>query len=107
MGAAVARVALEGAARSREVEAGGVTRDSNAHLTASLSLSTRWSREKSRAALRGHQGSYVHDASLLIDAREWSRKRTEEEFRALLQRERRQGLELGLGRDGNAGTTRS
>lgn len=40
MGAAVARVALEEAARSREVEAGGVTRDSNAHLTASLSLST-------------------------------------------------------------------
>ena len=33
---------------------------------------------------------------------------TEEEFRALLQRERRQGLELGLdGRDGNADTTRS
>lgn len=41
MGAAVARVALEGAARSREAEAGGVTRDSNAHLTAPLSLSTR------------------------------------------------------------------
>lgn len=40
MGAAVARVALEGAARSRGQEAGGVTRDSNAHLTASLSLST-------------------------------------------------------------------
>ncbi len=35
-------------------------------------------------------------------------QRTEEEFRALLQRERRQGLELGLeGLDGNAGTTRS
>jgi 5-methylcytosine-specific restriction endonuclease McrA len=33
---------------------------------------------------------------------------TEDEFRELLQRERRQGLELGLeGRDGNAGTTRS
>jgi hypothetical protein len=40
MGAAVARVALEAAARSREEEAGGVTRDSNAHSTASLSLST-------------------------------------------------------------------
>jgi hypothetical protein len=36
MGAAVARVALEGARRSRDAEAGGVTRDSNAHLTASL-----------------------------------------------------------------------
>jgi hypothetical protein len=35
MDAAVARVALEGAGRSRDVEAGGVTRDSNAHLTAS------------------------------------------------------------------------
>ena len=35
-------------------------------------------------------------------------QRTEEEFRELLQRERRQGLEVGLdGRDGNAGTTRS
>jgi 5-methylcytosine-specific restriction endonuclease McrA len=35
-------------------------------------------------------------------------QRTEEEFRELLQRERRQGLELGLaGLDGNAGTTRS
>lgn len=32
---------------------------------------------------------------------------TEEEFRSFLQRERRQGLELGLGLDGNAGTTRS
>ena len=33
---------------------------------------------------------------------------TEDEFRAFLQRERRQGLELGLdGLDGNAGTTRS
>src|SRR5437016_11974784 len=40
MGAAVARAALEGARRSRDVEAGGVTRDSNAHLTASLRLST-------------------------------------------------------------------
>jgi hypothetical protein len=57
MGAAVARVALKAAARSRDVEAGGVTRDSNAHSTASLSLSTRWSREKSRPALPGHQGS--------------------------------------------------
>lgn len=46
MDAAVARVALEAAARSRDEEAGGVTRDSNAHSTASLSLSTRWSREK-------------------------------------------------------------
>jgi len=35
MGAAVARVALEGVRRSRDAEAGGVTRDSNAHLTAS------------------------------------------------------------------------
>ena len=33
---------------------------------------------------------------------------TEDEFRAFLQRERRQGLELGLdGLEGNAGTTRS
>jgi hypothetical protein len=47
MGAAVARAALEGARRSRDVEAGGVTRDSNAHLTASLRLSTRRSRGKS------------------------------------------------------------
>jgi hypothetical protein len=35
MGAVVARAALEGARRSDDVEAGGVTRDSNAHLTAS------------------------------------------------------------------------
>jgi hypothetical protein len=35
MDAVVARAALEGARRSDEVEAGGVTRDSNAHLTAS------------------------------------------------------------------------
>ena len=36
------------------------------------------------------------------------RTMTEEEFRDFLQRERRQGLELGLeGLDGNAGTTRS
>jgi 5-methylcytosine-specific restriction endonuclease McrA len=35
-------------------------------------------------------------------------QKTEEEFRELLQRERRQGLELGReGLDGNAGTTRS
>ena len=35
-------------------------------------------------------------------------QKTEEEFRELLQRERRQGLELGLeGLEGNAGTTRS
>ena len=35
-------------------------------------------------------------------------QKTEEEFRALLQQERRQGLGLGLdGLDGNAGTTRS
>jgi hypothetical protein len=65
MGAAVARVALEAAARSRDEEAGGVTRDSNAHSTASLSLSTRWSREKSstqgfalgRAGLDGNAGT--------------------------------------------------
>src|SRR5439155_24881456 len=41
------RVPLQGARRSGDAEAGGVTRDSNAHSTASLSLSTRWSREKS------------------------------------------------------------
>jgi hypothetical protein len=35
MGAVVARAALEGDRRSDEAEAGGVTRDSNAHLTAS------------------------------------------------------------------------
>ena len=35
MGAVVARAALEGARRSNDVEAGGVTRDSNVHLTAS------------------------------------------------------------------------
>jgi hypothetical protein len=35
MGTDVARVALESARRSGDVEAGGVTRDSNAHLTAS------------------------------------------------------------------------
>jgi hypothetical protein len=35
MGADVARVALEGARRSGDREAGGVTRDSNAHQTAS------------------------------------------------------------------------
>jgi hypothetical protein len=35
MGAGVARAALEGARRSSIAEAGGVTRDSNAHLTAS------------------------------------------------------------------------
>jgi 5-methylcytosine-specific restriction endonuclease McrA len=35
-------------------------------------------------------------------------RKTEDEFRAMLQRERRQGLGLGLnGLDGNAGTTRS
>ncbi len=35
-------------------------------------------------------------------------RRTEDEFRELLQRERRQGLELGVeGLDGNAGRTRS
>jgi len=32
MGATVARATLESARRSRDVEAGGVTRDSNAHL---------------------------------------------------------------------------
>ena len=47
MGATAARAALESARRSRDVEAGGVTRDSNAHLTASFRLSTRRSREKS------------------------------------------------------------
>ena len=41
MGATVARATLESARRSRDVEAGGVTRDSNAHLTASFRLSTR------------------------------------------------------------------
>jgi len=56
MGAAVARAALERARRSDDEEAGGVTRDSNAHLTASRILSTRWSREESRAVLRAHQG---------------------------------------------------
>jgi hypothetical protein len=66
MGAAVARVALE-SARPRDVEAGGVTHESNAHLTASLKLSTCWSREKSST----------------------------------------QGVAVGLGLDGNAGTTRS
>src|SRR5438552_3659923 len=35
------RAALESARRSRDAEAGGVTRDSNAHLTASFRLSTR------------------------------------------------------------------
>ena len=35
MGAVVARAALQGDRRSDDVEAGGVTRDSNAHLTAS------------------------------------------------------------------------
>lgn len=35
MGTVLARAALEGAGRSRGTEAGGVTRDSNAHLTAS------------------------------------------------------------------------
>jgi hypothetical protein len=35
MGAVVARAALEGARRPSDVEAGGVARDSNAHLTAS------------------------------------------------------------------------
>lgn len=40
MGAAVARAALEGARRSRDAEAGGVTRDSNAHLRPPRDLST-------------------------------------------------------------------
>jgi hypothetical protein len=57
MGAAVARVALEGARRSRGTEAGGVTRDSNAHLTASLMLVDRRSREKSSPGIGTHQGS--------------------------------------------------
>ena len=47
MGAAAARAPLEEARRSRDREAGGVTRDSNAHLTASLRLSTYGSRENS------------------------------------------------------------
>ena len=47
MGATVARAALEGAGGSRGMEAGGVTRDSNAHLTASLKFVDQWSREKS------------------------------------------------------------
>ena len=47
MGAAVACAALEGARHSREVEAGGVAHDSNAHLTASLKLSTRGRATKS------------------------------------------------------------
>ncbi len=50
-------------------------------------------------------------ANILPACRNCNRRKrtmTEEEFRALLQRERRQGLELGLeGLDGNAGTTRS
>jgi hypothetical protein len=56
MGATVARVALERARRSGDREAGGVTRDSNAHLTASSSFVDRWSREKSRAGPDAHQG---------------------------------------------------
>jgi hypothetical protein len=87
MGAAVARVALE-AARSRGVEAGGVTRDSNAHLTASLSLSTDG---RGRRVDRGPEG---------IKSPAFAG------FRALLQRERHHGLGLGL-LDGKAGTTRS
>ena len=47
MGATVARATLESARRSRDVEAGGVTRDSNAHLTAPLRIVDPWSREKS------------------------------------------------------------
>ncbi len=35
MGAVVVRAALEGVRRSEDAEAGGVTRESNAHLTAS------------------------------------------------------------------------
>ena len=49
-------------------------------------------------------------ANILPACRRCRRKRTmtEDEFRVLLQRERRQGLELGLeGLDGKAGTTRS
>ena len=56
MGATVARVALERARRSGDREAGGVARDSNAHLTASLSFVDRWSREKSRGEARPYQG---------------------------------------------------
>jgi hypothetical protein len=47
MGADVARAALEGARHSGGVEAGGVTRDSNAHLNGLLNFVDRWSREKS------------------------------------------------------------
>jgi hypothetical protein len=71
---------LDGVRRSREVEAGGVTCGANAHLTASLVMSTSWSRVKSNTALgigRMHQESYVHDGPTLIDAREWSRKKSE------------------------------
>jgi hypothetical protein len=53
MGAVVARAALESARRSDDVEAGGVTRDSNAHLTASRYFVDRWSREKSSTHGRG------------------------------------------------------
>ncbi len=81
MGATVARVALEGARRSRDAEAGGVTRDSNAHLTASSRFVDRWSREKSRPGTRVHQGSYVQDAPPLVDARGWSRRTSERSAR--------------------------
>ena len=77
MGAAVARAALDGARRSRGAEAGGVTRDSNAHLTASSRFVDRWSREKSSPTSRAHQGSHVHDVLFLIDAHEWSQRKSE------------------------------
>jgi hypothetical protein len=41
MAAAVARVSLEGARRPDETEAGGVTRDSNAHQPASSTFVDR------------------------------------------------------------------
>jgi len=63
-----------------------------------------------------HRVPLIRGGSNLIDnilpaCRRCNRRKnrmTEEEFRERLQRERRQGLELGLdGLDGNAGTTRS
>ena len=72
------RATLEGARRSSDTEAGGVTRGSNAHLTASSRFVDRVGRgEKSTATALEHQESYVHDTSLLINAREWSRKKNE------------------------------
>ena len=56
MDATVARAALESARRSRDVEAGGVTRDSNAHLTASFRLSTRGRAKRVEREADAHQG---------------------------------------------------